>query len=78
MTDWINPPPIQIMDSIGFNNFFIFFYYNYMIKTYAHKIERLSKNRHLLETIIPRKQTKINNVVHFPTNLILNEEIKKE
>jgi hypothetical protein len=49
-----------------------------MIKTYAHKIERLSKNRHLLETIIPRKQTKINNVVHFPTNLILNEEIKKE
>ena len=49
-----------------------------MIKTYAHKIERQSKNRHLLETIIPRKQTKINNVVHFPTNLILNKEIKKE
>jgi hypothetical protein len=49
-----------------------------MIKINAHKIEQQSKNRHLLETIIPRKQTKINNVVHFPTNLILNDEIKKE
>jgi hypothetical protein len=45
-----------------------------MIKTYAHKIE----NRHLFETIIPRKQIKINNVVYFSTNLILNDEIKNK
>jgi hypothetical protein len=49
-----------------------------MIKTYAYKIEQQSKNRHLFETIIPRKQAKIINVVHFPTNLILNNEIEKE
>jgi hypothetical protein len=47
-----------------------------MIKKYAHKIEHQPKNKHLFETIIPRKQTKINNVVHFPTNPILKEEIK--
>jgi hypothetical protein len=46
-----------------------------MIKTYAHKIEHQPKN--LFETIITRKQTKINNAVHFPTNQILKEEIKK-
>jgi hypothetical protein len=49
-----------------------------MIKTNAHKIEHQPKNRHLFEIIIPRKQTKINNVVYFPTNLIFNDEIKKE
>jgi hypothetical protein len=49
-----------------------------MIKTNAYKIEHQPKNRHLFETIIPRKQKKINNTVHFPTNLILNDEIKKE
>jgi len=47
-----------------------------MIKTDAHKIEQQPKNRHLFETIIPRKQTKINNAVYFPTNQILNDEIK--
>jgi hypothetical protein len=46
-----------------------------MIKTYVHKIENQPKNRHLFETIIPRKQTKINNAVHFSTNQILNDEI---
>jgi hypothetical protein len=49
-----------------------------MIKTNAHKIDHQYKNRHLLETIIPRKQIKINNVVYFSTNLILNNEIEKE
>jgi hypothetical protein len=49
-----------------------------MIKTNAHKIKHQYKNKHLFKIIIPRKQTKINNVVHFPTNLILNDEIKKE
>jgi len=49
-----------------------------MIKTNAHKIEHQSKNKHLFKIIITRKQTKINNVVHFPTNLILNDEIKNE
>ena len=53
------------------------FLFNYMIKIYAHKIDHQPKNRHLFETIIPRKQTKINNAVHFLTNLILNDEIKK-
>jgi len=48
-----------------------------MIKTYAHKIEHQPKNKHLFETIITRKQTKINNAVDFPTNPILKEEIKK-
>jgi len=49
-----------------------------MIKANAYKIEHKSKNKHLFETIIPRKQTKINNVFHFSTNLILNDEIKRE
>jgi hypothetical protein len=49
-----------------------------MIKTYAYKIKHQSKNRHLFETIIPEKQTKIINVVHFSTNLIVNHEIEKE
>ena len=49
-----------------------------MIKIYTHKIEHQPKNSHLFETIIPKNQTKINNVVHFPTNPILNDEIKKE
>jgi hypothetical protein len=48
-----------------------------MIKINAHKIEYRPKNRHLFEIIIPRKQTKINNAVHLPTNPILNDEIKK-
>jgi hypothetical protein len=46
-----------------------------MIKTYAHKIKHQPKNRHLFETIIPRKQTRINNAIYFSTNLILNDKI---
>ena len=42
-----------------------------MIKTNSHKIEHQPKNRHLFETIIPRKQKKINNALHF----ILNDKI---
>ena len=61
------------MNSIEFNNFF----FNYMIKIDAHKIKHQSKNRHLFETIIPRKQTKINNAINFPTNSILNNKIEK-
>jgi hypothetical protein len=49
-----------------------------MIKTYAHKIEYQTKNKHLFVTIIPRKQTKINNAVYFPTNPTLNDEIEKK
>jgi hypothetical protein len=49
-----------------------------MIKIYSHKIEHQPENRHLFETIIPRKQTKINNAIYFSTNLILNDEIEKE
>jgi hypothetical protein len=37
-----------------------------MIKIDAYKIKRQPKNRHLFETIIPIKQTKINNAVYFP------------
>jgi hypothetical protein len=48
------------------------------MKIDAHKIEHQPKNRHLFETIIPRKQTKINNVINFPTNPISNDEIEKE
>ena len=47
-------------------------------KINTHKFEHQSKNRYLFETIIFRKQTKINNAVHFPTNPILNDEIKKK
>jgi hypothetical protein len=57
------------MDSIGFNN---------IIKTNTHKIRHQPKNRHLFETIIFKKQAKINNVVYFSTNSILNDEIEKE
>jgi hypothetical protein len=49
-----------------------------MIKINVHKIKHQPKNRHLFETIIPRKQTKINNAVYFSTNLILNDEIQKQ
>jgi hypothetical protein len=40
---------------------------------------KLSTNqkKHLFETIIHRKQTRINNTVHFLTNSKLNDEIKK-
>ena len=51
-------PVTRVMDFIGFNNFFIILLFNYMIKINAHKIEYQPKNRHLFETIIPRKQTK--------------------
>ena len=49
-----------------------------MIKINAHKIKHQPTNRYLFETIIFRKQTKINNAVYFPTNSILNDEIKNE
>jgi hypothetical protein len=66
------------MDSIGFNIFLsIIFFFNYIIKIDAYKIKHQPKNRHLFEIIIPRKQTKINNVFRFPINPILNDEIKK-
>jgi len=42
----------------------------------THKIEHQPKNKHLFKTIIPRKQTKSNNTVHFLTNSILNDKIK--
>jgi hypothetical protein len=32
----------------------------------------------LFKTIISRKQTKINNAIHFSINAILNYEIKKK
>jgi hypothetical protein len=49
-----------------------------MIKTKAHEIEYQPKNRHLFEIIIPRKQTKINNSIHFSINPILNNKIKNK
>ena len=49
-----------------------------MIKIDAHKIEHQFKNRHLFKIVISRKQTKINNIVHLPINLILNAEIKNK
>jgi hypothetical protein len=45
-------------------------------KNNADKIEHQPKNKHLFETIIPRKQTKSNNAVQFLTNSILNDKIK--
>jgi hypothetical protein len=49
-----------------------------MIKIDANKIEHQPKNKHLFETIIPRKKKKnFNNAIHFSTNSILNDEIKK-
>jgi hypothetical protein len=32
-----------------------YFFFNYMIKINTHKIEHQPKNKHLFETIIPRK-----------------------
>jgi hypothetical protein len=49
-----------------------------MIKINAHKIKHQYKNKHLFETIIPRKQTKISNTIYFSTNPILNDKIKKK
>jgi hypothetical protein len=45
-----------------------------MIKIDAHKIKHQLKNRHLFKIIIPKKQTKINNTVHFLSNPILNKK----
>jgi len=45
-----------------------------MIKIDADKIKHQLKNRHLFKTIIPKKQTKINNAVNFSSNLILNKK----
>ena len=53
MLDQPRPSATRVMNSIGFNNFFLF---NYMIKTDAHKIENQPKNIYLFETIIPKKQ----------------------
>jgi len=49
-----------------------------MIKIDAHKIKHHPTNRHLFETIIHRKLTKINNATNFSTNLILNDGIENE
>jgi hypothetical protein len=56
MTDWIDlaTPWLGWWTLLGL----IIFLFNYMIKINAHKIEYQPKNRHLFETIIPRKQTK--------------------
>ena len=70
------PGPWTLLGLINF--LYIIVLYNYMIKINAHKIKHQPKNRHLFETIIPRKQTKINNAVYFSTNLILNDEIQKQ
>jgi hypothetical protein len=42
MTHWIdfNPPTTYVINSIDFNNFFINYFFNYMIKIYVHKIEQ--------------------------------------
>jgi len=55
MTDWIDIgcPVTRFMNSIGFNNFFYIFIFNYIIKIDAHKIKREPKSRYLFETIIP-------------------------
>jgi hypothetical protein len=60
MTDWIDlaTPWLGWWTLLDLINFFIIFLFNYMIKINAHKIEYQPKNRHLFETIIPRKQTK--------------------
>jgi hypothetical protein len=54
ITYWIDYSPLatRVMDYIKFNNFFINFFFNYMIKIYAHKIKYQSKNRYLFETVI--------------------------
>ena len=57
------------MNFVGFN-IFLYFLFNHMIKIDAHRIERKPKNRYLFETIISRKQTESNNVVHFSSNPI--------
>jgi hypothetical protein len=75
MTYWIDIPlATWVMDFIEFNNFLYIFLFNYMIKIYAHKIKHQLKNRHLFKIIIPKKQTKINNTVHFLSNPILNKK----
>jgi hypothetical protein len=57
------------MNFVGFN-IFLYFLFNHMIKIDAYRIERKPKNRYLFETIISRKQTESNNVVHFSSNPI--------
>jgi len=70
MTNWIDLAPSPLRPGswtlLGLINFCIIFLFNYMIKIDTHKIEHQPKNRHLFETIIPRKQTKINNAIQFP------------
>jgi hypothetical protein len=55
ITNWIDLSPSMtcVMHYIKFNNFFTnYFFFNYMIKIYAHKIEHQYKNRHLFEIVI--------------------------
>ena len=80
MTYWINLSPPRprlwtLLDLVTFS--YKPFFFNYLIKIDYHKIEYQPIKKHLFETIIHRKQTRINNTVHFLTNSILNDEIKK-
>jgi len=71
MTYWINLdlPWFGLWILLDLIICFIIFLFNYIIKIDAYKIE----------IIISRKQNKkINNVVYFSINLILNDEIKKK
>jgi hypothetical protein len=80
MIDWIDlgPPRPGSWTLLGLITFsYKSFLFNYIIKIDAHKIEYQPKKKHLFETIIHRKQTRINNTVHFLTNSKLNDEIKK-
>ena len=74
MTYWIDlgPPTTQVMEFIGFNNFFKkIFLFNYTIKTDVHKIEHQSKNKHLFKTIIPieKKQKSIMQFISQSINI---------
>ena len=41
MTNWIdlNSPSTRVIDFIEFNNFFINYFFNYIVKIYDHKIK---------------------------------------
>ena len=43
---------LKFIDSIEFNNFFIRYFFNCMIKIYGHEIQHQPKNKNLFETMI--------------------------
>ena len=78
-----SPQANRVTDSIEFNNLFFikYFFFNYVIKIYGHKMKYQSKNKNIFKIMITPKKAKIkikNHIDYFPTNPILKDKIEKK